>query len=564
MSSLSTPTEPSLDIKSADITIREVLVDGPAKTRKGVFFWLSFLAICVSLFMSAVEMTGTSTALPTIAHDLEGDDFVWVGSAYPLAATALLPASGGMAEIFGRRSAMLVALGLFALGSALCGSAQNMSWLIAARTLQGAGGGAIQAVTGIIVSDLVPLQERGLYSALTGLTWAVAAAIGPLVGGATAQTGQWRWLFYMNLPISGLAAGMVVSFLRLKAPPATIAEKLSRMDWIGNIIFVGSSTSTILALTWGGFTSPWKSVSTLVPLIVGLCGLAFFVFYEARFAPCPILPFTLISNRTSLSGFVQTFITPIIVIAITYYQIAWYQACKGVTPIGAGVSALALTLSLGPAVILSGTSVTLTKSYRVQLWVGWCLLIISMGLFSTVRADTPISRPIGYSAIVGAGGGMLFAATYFPVLAPLPVSENAHALAFFAFCRSFASVWGVTIGGAVLQNQLAKRLPAEFTSQFPDGVGLAYAAIPQLKTLEEPLKTEVLIAFAESVRVIWQVMIGITVFGLLASLPMKALPLHTQVDARWGMVEGIRQRPADTERDSSELQSAEEILPKVD
>ncbi|KAI0089381.1 major facilitator superfamily domain-containing protein [Irpex rosettiformis] len=140
-----------------------------ANHRHGVYFWCTFLAICVSLFMSALEVTGTSTALPTIVSDLQGADFVWVGSAYPLAATALLPASGGMAQIFGRRFTMLVALGLFALGSALCGCAQNMSWLIAARTIQGAGGGALQSLAGIIISDLVPLQQRGMYNSFIGL-----------------------------------------------------------------------------------------------------------------------------------------------------------------------------------------------------------------------------------------------------------------------------------------------------------------------------------------------------------------------------------------------------------
>ncbi|THG95550.1 hypothetical protein EW026_g6125 [Hermanssonia centrifuga] len=141
------------------------------------------------------ELTAVSTALPTIIHDLNGDDFVWVASAYALASTALLPASGGMAEIFGRRATMLVSLVMFALGSALCGSAQNMNWLIAGRTIQGAGGGGILSLSSIILSDLVALKERGLYNGMIGLTWACAASIGPVVGGALAQAGQWRWLF---------------------------------------------------------------------------------------------------------------------------------------------------------------------------------------------------------------------------------------------------------------------------------------------------------------------------------------------------------------------------------
>ena len=99
-----------------------------------------------------------------------------------------------------------------------------------------------------------------------------------------------------------------------------------------------------------------------------------------------------------------------------------------------------MSLTLGPAIILTGISVSVTKSYRVQLWIGWAVLTLAMGVFTTIRFETPISHPIGLSVLVHGSAGMLYAATYFPVLAPLPVSENAHALAFFSFCRTFASV----------------------------------------------------------------------------------------------------------------------------
>ncbi len=118
----------------------------------------------------------------------------------------------------------------------------------------------------------------------------------------------------------------------------------------------------------------------------------------------------------------------------------YIQACKGHSPVKTGVDLLAVSLSLGPAVIVSGVSIAITKLYRPQLWVGWVLLTVAIGVLSTIQADTPIAQVIGLPILIGVGCGILMAATYFPVLAPLPVSENAHALAFFAFCRSFANV----------------------------------------------------------------------------------------------------------------------------
>lgn len=542
----------------AAINIQSVK-NNPTTPPKGIRFWLVFLAICVSLFLSALEYTAVATTLPTIVHDLNGEDFVWVATAYALAATALLPASGGMAEIFGRRITMLGSLALFALGSALCGAAQSMNWLIAARTVQGAGGGGILSITSIIVSDLVPLRERALYNALIGFTWGIAGAIGPLVGGALANSGQWRWLFYLNLPIAGVAAALVAAFLRLKTPPGTLREKLARMDWIGNFLIIASSTATVLGLTWGGVQFAWTSAQTLVPLILGFVGIVAFFLYEAFVSAHPLIPFSLLSNRTSLSGYIQTFIAPIVTSAVIWFMAIYFQACRDASPIRSAVNALPLAIVIGPCLIISGVLIAVTKSYRLQLFVGWVFYMVSMGALSTLHADSPTSHSVGLITLTGVAAGILYSATYFPVLAPLPVTENAHALALFAFLRSFASVWGVSIGTAVLQTQLKMRLPPAFASRFPGGVSLAYAAIPEIRALREPLKEQVRGAFGRSLQVVWQVSIGISAIGLLASLAMKALPLHTQMDEKWALEEGGAKDGADGAGQTVELQETSQL-----
>jgi MFS family permease len=131
---------------------------------KDLRFWLMLLALCLALFLSALELTAVATALPTITADLHGKDFVWVGSAYALASSAILPMTGGLAQIFGRRSSVIGSILLFAIGSAICGAAQNMGMLIAGRTVQGLGGGGIMSLTTIVISDIVSLEERGLYA----------------------------------------------------------------------------------------------------------------------------------------------------------------------------------------------------------------------------------------------------------------------------------------------------------------------------------------------------------------------------------------------------------------
>ncbi|KAJ8096181.1 hypothetical protein PM082_000089 [Marasmius tenuissimus] len=289
-------------------TIKATPSPGPQQSltnKKGIRFKLILCTLFVSLFLAAMDLTALGAALPAILEDIHGSKFLWVTAAYSLASTAFLPMSGGVAQIFGRQPAMLFALGLFALGSALCGSARSMTWLIGGRTVQGLGGGAIQSLTSIIISDLVSLRERGAYNAIVGLAWAFASASGPLVGGALAAQGKWRWLFYLNLPICGVAVLAVIFILRLPVPQGTLRSKLKRMDWIGNLLIITSATVFIIGLSWGGATYPWSSAHVVATLVVGFVGFIVFLVYEAKWAANPIVPISILSNRSSVSGYVN-------------------------------------------------------------------------------------------------------------------------------------------------------------------------------------------------------------------------------------------------------------------
>lgn len=211
-----------------------------------------------------------------------------------------------------------------------------------------------------------------------------------------------------------------------------------------------------------------------------------------------------------------------------------------------------------------------TQRYRPQMWFGWALILIGIGLHSTLRAEDSVARAIGFGVLAGVGIGWVspstnsimhvsdsitrfeYSTTVFPVQAPLSVEQNAPALAFLQFLRSFASVsgfpspplsiidlspltqvWGVTIGAAVLQNELQHRVPPAFHESFPQGAAIAYALIPQIPSLAQPLKHDVQDAFAQSLQVLWKVLIGVSAIGFLSSLLMEGLPLHGKLDKTW-------------------------------
>ncbi|KAI9066150.1 MFS multidrug transporter [Trametes sanguinea] len=508
----------------------------PTKSPKGSAFWLSFLAIVVCNVLSALDVTAVSTTLPTIIHDLNGDnDFVWVGAAYGLASTAMLPCCGRLADVFGRRPVMLLSVAFFFLGSALSGAAQSMAMLIAARTIQGIGGGGITNMCSIIVSDLVPLVERGAYQGMIVLSWALAAALGPIVGGSLAQRASWRWLFYINLPLGGIAFVLVAVFLRVRTPPGSFKEKLGRVDWIGNAIVVAGTTLALVALTWGGVTYDWSSVHVLVPLITGAGLIASFFLYEAIIPPEPTVPLDIVKNRTSLGGYLETFFHGIVSIAIIYYLPVYFQACKLSSPIASAVKVFPLAIFSPTFSMLSGVLVKKMNKYRPVNYFGWTVIIIGLGLMTTIDVDSSTGEWAGYQALLAAGSGTIWAITLFPILAPLSVTRAAAALAFYNFIRTFAQTWGVTISAAILQNELKRRLPAAFLQQFPDGVEIAYAVIPLIPNLEEPLRSEVRVAFADSMATIWKALAAISAAGFVSTFLLREVPMQMYTDEKFGL-----------------------------
>ncbi|KAG9043887.1 hypothetical protein FS837_009033 [Tulasnella sp. UAMH 9824] len=549
LGTLTPATEPTLQ---GDLPIESERVPVTNEAEKqpqlgGFRFWMIFAALMVSTFLSALDFTSVSTALPTIVQDLHGTEFAWVGSAFALGSTAVLPLTGGLAQIFGRRPVVLGSLILFALGSGLAGGAINMNMLIAGRAIQGVGGGGILSLTEIIVADLVPLSQRGVYLGLIGAVWAIAAAIGPPIGGAISES-NWRWLFYMNIPLTAIAIVFVWFFLRLKTPQDDFRTKMKKMDWIGNGLIILATTLTVVALTWAGVKYPWSSYQVLVPLIVGLALTAAFFVYEAKFAIEPVVPWELVNNRTAISGYVGVFLHSIVSTAVIYYLPVYFQASLLQSPVHSGVSIFGNSFTIPPSAIALGVTVTLFKVYLPQNYVGWVLTSIGVGLLTTLKVSSPVSAWVGYQIIEGIGFGILYGAPQFPVLASVNITESAHALALFVFVRSYSQTWGVTLGGTILQNELKKKLPQAFLAMFPgEGVEITYAAIPRIGGLAEPLKREVRDAFAGSLRTVWIVMATVSVVGFFTVLGMKQLEMHEVTDDNWGLEE--QKKVSDEEKD---------------
>ncbi|KAJ7836914.1 iron permease [Mycena olivaceomarginata] len=519
--------------------------------RKSSAFWLSYAAVCLCTFVSALDITEAHCPrLPFLPRclivDLSGSAAsAWVGSSYTLASAALVPFTGNLANIFGRRPIMLGSIILFALGSALAGSAQSMEWLIIARVVQGMGGGGMTGLSSIIVADLVPLAERGAYQDFKTMMWTCAAGSGPILGGALSQKASWRWLFYINLPASAFAFLFVLIFLRVRTPSGDIWSKLRVVDWFGNFLLITGTILSNISLTW----------AVLVPLVIGIALM--------KYIPSvPTMHWDVVTNRTALASLIATFINGVTSISIVCFLPLFFQAVFLVSPLDSAIYAIPSCLLISPFSFMHGIVVLKIKCYLPGNYVGWIMIIVGFGVVSMLGADSSLALRVASQIIVAAGTGVVISALPFALMAPIPVSRLGSALAFQSFLRTVSQTWGITISGAILQNTVKHRFPARFLKELPAGSDFEFSALSRIAALPEPMQHEVKITFGQGISTIYWVMIatsayfliiGVSGLGLLCVLFMKEVPMCGNVDAKFGLKEkGEKGGKGDVEKGSVE------------
>ncbi|OCT49378.1 putative MFS transporter [Cladophialophora carrionii] len=515
-------------------------------------FIMAFAALAVLTLMVALDGTSISVALPIIARTLHGTaiEAFWAGTSFLLASTVFQPNFASFSHIFGRMPVIMVSIAFFFVGVMMAALANDFGLLLAGRSIQGIGGGGIIAMTEIVVTDLVPLRYRGQWAGIIAAMWSIGSVSGPVIGGAFAAV-QWRWIFWLNLPFIGIGAVMVPLFLRLNVIPQSIAAKLRRVDWIGTVIFVGSMTSFLIPLTWGGVMYSWSSWRTLVPLLVGAVGLIAFCFYEAYVAPEPLLRFAVFGNRTVNLGYVTTTIHGMILWCLLYYQPLYFEAVKGYKPVISGVALFPATFTVAPMAVVTGLTITKFASYRWAIWSGWAISTLGLGLLVLLKVDTAIPAWIFIDLVSGIGLGILFPGLQFQVQAASQNKDMAFAVAMFVFFRSFGQALGVAIGGVIFQNEMVTNLKAypAYAGQASELAKDAAALVEIIKNTESGLgKLQLRTAYTDSLRTVYIVMAALGGVCLAASLFIKGYDLNVGLETEQGLiVEGKKRKEKEGE-----------------
>lgn len=437
--------------------------------------------------------------------------------------------------------------------------------MLVGRSIQGTGGGGIIAITEIIITDMVPLRERGNYFALISIVWAIGSVAGPLVGGALAQANAWRWIFYLNLPIVAIGFVGIIAFLRLENRKRTLKQKLLEIDYVGSVLFLGSATSFLVAITWGGVMFSWSSWHTLVPIIVGLFGLSVFVLWEAKLAKHTLLPLAIFRNKDSNIAYFLTFIHGIILWSILYYMPLFFEGAKDFTPILAGVSALPQSLTVVPCAMVVGVVAAKTAHYRWALWVGWTLTTLGSGLLYLLSPTTSTPAWIFLMLVSGIGIGLLFPAMALAIQASAPPKDIAIAAAMFTFFRCFGQTVGVAIGGVIFQNRMAANL-ASYPSLSGSATSYSLDVVSLIRRINamsnaDPQKIILRTALAHSIRPIWALMCGLAGLALFTTVFIKHYDLNQALTTEQGFDGQEKKKIKNAGGDPESATAAAAVLP---
>jgi MFS family permease len=425
--------------------------------------WSIFSVLCLFSFLTALDGTIITTSLPTITRATGGGNkqlYIWIAQCFIFSSTAPQPLYGQIANIFGRRNPFLVAIVLFALGSGIAGGSESPAVLITGRTVQGLGAAGLYVLSDIIICDLVPPCHRGPYLSAVLSTAGLGSTIGPVVGGAMAAN-NWRWIFYLNIPISALGFLVIVFLLKVNFDPSpSWSHALSRVDYLGALIFIPSTISLFYALIIGGIQEPWSSWRVLLPLVLGIGGWILYHVQQATpsLCPSPSTPPHLFTNRTSATGYALVFISSVVLYTISFFLPIYFQAVKLVSPLLSGVYYLPFALAILPFAGMAGWALSKWGKYVPLHYAGTALLAIGVGLFSTLNSNSSHAAWVGFQVIPSAGIAVIYTATLPSTLADLKEDDVAVATATYSFVRSFGFVWGITMSGIILNGQVNAHL----------------------------------------------------------------------------------------------------------
>ncbi|KAJ5600446.1 major facilitator superfamily domain-containing protein [Penicillium hetheringtonii] len=446
---------------------KDLEIDATKSNKNGFALLMTVMALALSMFLVSLDMTIVATAIPRITDEFGGIDLVgWYGSAFFITLGGFQAAWGKIYKYFPLKISFLISIVLFEIGSLICafllGVAPNSLALIIGRAITGVGGAGISSGAFTIIAFSAPPKQRPAYIGILGASYGIAAAVGPLIGGAFTSHATWRWCFYINLPIGGVSGVIILLFYR-PPPPSSLLnedlkEKLLQMDLPGAFLLIGAMVCYCLALQWGGLSRSWND-STVIGALVGF-GVLLTVYVVVQWVQ---------KERAAMVGrlFERNVILAMIYIdllagtffLLVYYLPIYFQVVSGVSAAESGIRNLPLILAQSIATILSG--IALSKFQRPQpfLLFGAGVTAIGSGLLYTLDIGSSSGKWIGFQILTGIGIGWCFQVPVVTAQSTAAPSDLPSVTGMVLTVQTLGGSVFVSAGQSALDNVLLKSLP---------------------------------------------------------------------------------------------------------
>ncbi|HET7028722.1 MAG TPA: MDR family MFS transporter [Candidatus Limnocylindrales bacterium] len=438
-----------------------------------------YAGLMLVVFIAMADQTIVATGLPHIVADVGGlAEYSWIFSSYMLASTVTVPVWGKLSDVFGKRLLLLWGIGIFVVGSVLCGLARSMPELIAFRALQGVGAGGLSPLAMATIGAIVPLRDRGRFQGLIVAAFSSGAGVGPLVGGFIVDRYHWGWIFFVNVPV-GIVAAAVIAFT-MRAPRARVRR---RVDWEGALALAGASTLFILGLLDGGKSAPWTSPQIVLELGGAVVLVVLFVVLERR-ASEPILPFEALRRKTVAASVACYALGGMLTLGVITYVPLFVQGVIRASATASGLVLWPQMLAGSLASFVVGHWIARTGRLRPTAVVGPVVMTLGMLSLWRMNGSTTAATVARDTALVGLGWGMMAQVFILSVQNAVPRSLVGSATALMVFSRQLGAALGVAAMGAVVNSRLpgGTRLdPTKLGTSATDGLTgsvLAHAITP--------------------------------------------------------------------------------------
>ncbi|MFH5821174.1 MDR family MFS transporter [Georgenia sp. AZ-5] len=508
--------------------------------------WLIIAALMASMFLSSLDQSIISTAMPTIVGELNGVEHQgWLITIYILAVAVVMPLYGKAGDVWGRRYPFLVAIGLFTLASAGAGFAGTFEELVAWRGIQGLGGGGLMILSQAIVADIVPARERGKYMGPMGALFGVAAVAGPLLGGWFTDSHDWRWSFWINIPIGLLALAIAWFTLRL---PSRRSDK--RVDVLGAVLMAVATSALILVATWESMVGEYDlGDSRLLALLAGtVVAWVLFVIVELR-ASDPVLPMRLFRNSVFTVSTLIGLVIGMGMFAALGFLPTFLQMATGSGVTESGLLMLPMMGGLMATSIASGIAITKTGRYKAYSIVGLGIATATLVWMTTITADISMLQYSAMVFVLGAGLGLVMQTIVLAVQNAVEPHELGTATSANNFFREIGAAVGTALFSSIFTSRLVEELDGVFAgtpATAAGGEAAPSSLTPQVvQTLPEPLRTGIVEAYADALAPAFWYLVPLLALGFVLAFFIREIALSDVA----GMVargEAVTAAPAET------------------